>query len=69
MNAIEFNNMAKRKLPESVLETFRRFGRDGGIKGGSLGGKAAAANLTKAQRVVRARKAGRASGAARKKAR
>ena len=45
--------MARKKLPAEVLEWFRQQG----IKGGSLGGKAAAANMTPEQRQERAKKA------------
>jgi hypothetical protein len=50
--------MAK-KLPPDVLEYFRQQGK----KGGSTSGK----NMTAAARLERARKAGEASGVARKK--
>jgi hypothetical protein len=48
----------KSKLPESVLALFRAAGR--------VGGKKAAANMTKAARSERAKAAGKASGRARR---
>ena len=54
--------MAK-KLPSEVLDYFRQQGK----KGGSIGGKTSAKNMTSAERAARARKAGEASAAARKK--
>ena len=45
------------KLPTEVLEWFRKQGAKGGAIGGSKGGKAAASNMTKKQRVARAKKA------------
>ena len=53
--------MAK-KLPSDVLDYFRKQG----AKGGKIGGKMALQNMTSAERRARAKKAGRASGAARK---
>jgi hypothetical protein len=50
-------------LPPDVLEYFRQQGK----KGGSIGGKTAAKNMTAAARVKRARMAGEASAAARKR--
>jgi general stress protein YciG len=49
--------MAKKKLPEEVLEFFRKQGR----KGGKKGGKARAKALSPEQRSAIARKAGAAS--------
>jgi hypothetical protein len=54
--------MAK-KLPPDVLDYFRQQGK----KGGSIGGKTSAKNMTPAARLARAKKAGEASAAARKK--
>jgi hypothetical protein len=53
--------MAK-KLPPDVLEYFRQQG----LKGGRVGGKRSLVTMTPAERKARARKAGQASGAARK---
>ena len=41
-------------MKEEILEAIRKFG--------SIGGKTAAKRMTKAQRIARARKAGKASG-------
>ena len=46
-----------KKLPAEVLEWFRKQGAKGGAVGGSKGGKAAASNMTKKQRVARAKHA------------
>jgi hypothetical protein len=53
--------MAKR-LPPDVLDYFRKQG----AKGGKIGGKMALEKMTSAERRARAKKAGEASGAARK---
>jgi hypothetical protein len=53
--------MAK-KLPADVLEYFRKQG----AKGGKIGGKMALKNMTAAERKARAKRAGQASGAARR---
>ena len=45
--------MGKRKLPDDIREYFAKMGR----KGGRLGGKARAANLTDKERSEAARKA------------
>ncbi len=52
----------RKKLPPDVLDYFRQQGK----KGGSIGGKTSAKNMTPAARVARARKAGAASAAVRK---
>ena len=44
----------KPKLPAAVLAFFKEQGAKGGRKGGSLGGKKAAENMTAAQRKQRA---------------
>jgi hypothetical protein len=62
------STMTKMKLPPEVLARFRAFGREGAKKGASIGGKKSATSLTRAQRVARARAAGKASGTARAKA-
>jgi hypothetical protein len=54
------SGMAKR-LPEDVLDYFRKQG----ARGGKIGGKIAAANATPAERRARATKASRAAAAAR----
>ena len=54
--------VARKKLPPAVLDYFREQGR----KGGKLGGKMALTNMTVAERRARAKKAGEASGAARR---
>ena len=54
--------MAK-KLPPEVLQWFREQGR----RGGEIGGKVAASNMTPEQRVERAKKASVAGVAARRK--
>jgi hypothetical protein len=53
--------MAK-KLPPAVMAFFRKQG----AKGGKIGGKMALETMTDAERTARAKKAGEASGAARK---
>lgn len=45
--------MARKKLPPEILEYFRKEG----VKGGRIGGKVAAANMTAKERSERARKA------------
>ena len=50
------------KLPPEVLERFREQEK----KGGKIGGKKSWEKMTAAERNARARKAGQASGAARK---
>jgi hypothetical protein len=55
--------MAKKKLPEEVLEYFRRQGRIGG----KIGGAKAWANLTQEERSARAKHAVAAREAKRKK--
>lgn len=57
--------MTKRapRLSEDALTYFR----EQGAKGGKIGGPAAAANMTAAQRKARATKAGRAAAVARTK--
>jgi hypothetical protein len=52
-----------KKLPSDVLEYFRKQG----AKGGKIGGKVAAASMTKAERTARAKKAAAASGLVRSK--
>jgi hypothetical protein len=47
------NDMPKKKMPKDVKDYFARMGR----KGGLLGGKARAANLTVEQRRASAKKA------------
>jgi hypothetical protein len=54
---IKIKRMAKAKLPEDILEFFRKHGARGGKIGGSAGGKKAAAGMTQAQRTERAKKA------------
>jgi hypothetical protein len=49
--------MARRRLPVEILEWFRKQGAKGGTIGGSKGGKTAARNMTKKQRVARAKHA------------
>lgn len=58
--------MGKKKLPPDVLEWFRQQGAKGGKLGGPMGGKIAAANMTKEERVARAKKASAAAVTARK---
>ena len=50
------------KLPPDVLAQFREHGK----KGGKIGGKKSWAKMTRAERSARAKKAGEASGKARK---
>lgn len=50
-----------KRLPEHVLDYFRKEG----ARGGAIGGKRAAANMTVAQRKARAVKASKAATAAR----
>ena len=59
--------MRRRQMPASTLEFFRDAGRAGGKKGGPIGGKKAAENMTAEERLARARKAGLASAKVRKK--
>jgi hypothetical protein len=54
--------MAKKALPADVLDYFRKQG----TKGGKIGGRKAAANMTAAERTARARKGGLAAAAARR---
>jgi hypothetical protein len=54
--------VAKKKLPAAVLEYFREQGK----LGGTIGGKRSLKTMTAAARKARAKKAGEASGAARK---
>ncbi len=54
--------MPKKKLPEEVLEYFRRMG----AKGGKIGGKRSLETMTAEQRSERAKKASIAGVAARK---
>jgi hypothetical protein len=53
----------RKRLPADVLEYFRAEGR----RGGSIGGKRSAANMTAAQRKARAVKASQAAAVARTK--
>jgi len=53
----------RKRLPPDVLAYFRAEG----IRGGSIGGKRSAANMTAAQRKARAIKASKAAAAARTK--
>jgi hypothetical protein len=53
--------MAK-KLPPEVLDYFRQQGK----RGGSIGGRTSAKNMTPAQRTARATKASKAAAVARK---
>jgi hypothetical protein len=46
-----------KRLPADVLEWFRKQGAKGGAIGGSKGGKIAAANMTKKERIARAKHA------------
>jgi hypothetical protein len=55
--------MKAKKPPNAALEYFREVGR----KGGALGGKAAAASMTPAERTARAKKAAAASAKVRAK--
>jgi hypothetical protein len=55
--------MKAKRPSDEVLEYFREVGR----KGGALGGKAAAASMTKAERTARAKKAAAASAKVRAK--
>lgn len=52
-----------KKLSDDVLDYFRRHG----ARGGKIGGKRAAANMTPAQRKARATKASKAAALARTK--
>jgi hypothetical protein len=54
---------AKIQLPSEVLAYFRQEG----LRGGAMGGRKAAANMTAAERSERARKAGLAAAAERRK--
>lgn len=54
--------MAIKKIPAEVLEWFREQGR----RGGEIGGKVAAANMTPEERAARAKKASIAGVAARR---
>jgi hypothetical protein len=58
--------MNKKKLPPEILEWFREQEAKGGKLGGSAGGKASAAKLTKKERVARAKEASIAAVVARK---
>jgi hypothetical protein len=49
--------VTRRRIPADVLEWFRKQGAKGGAIGGSKGGKIAAANMTAAQRIARAKRA------------
>ena len=51
----------QKRLPDDVLDYFKQQG----ARGGKLGGPAAAANMTAAQRKARATKASRAAAVAR----
>jgi len=53
----------RKRLPADVLEYFRAEGR----RGGSIGGKRSAANMTPAQRKARATKASQAAALVRTK--
>jgi hypothetical protein len=55
--------MPQKKIPKEVSEFLRK----AGLKGGSKGGKAAAANMTPEQRAERARKAAAKSAEVRRK--
>ena len=59
-------DMAKKKLPASVLEFFRKHGAKGGKIGGKIGGKRSLETMTPAERSARAKKASDAALAARK---
>jgi hypothetical protein len=59
--------MKRKKLPANVLKFFQETGREGGKIGGSAGGTAAAANMTPAERIARAKKAAAASAKVRSK--
>jgi len=52
-----------RKLPDDVLEFFRRHG----ARGGRIGGKRSLETMTAEERVERARKAGQAAARVRRK--
>jgi hypothetical protein len=53
----------RQRLPDDVMAYFREVGK----RGGASGGKAAAANMTPAQRKARATKASKAAALARTK--
>jgi hypothetical protein len=55
--------MTRKRLSQDALDYFR----EQGAKGGKIGGPAAAANMTAAQRKARATKASLAAAAARSK--
>jgi hypothetical protein len=57
INISMYDRGVGKRLPADVLEWFRKQGAKGGAIGGSEGGKAAASNMTKEQRVARAKKA------------
>lgn len=59
--------MRRKQMPANALEFFREAGRAGGKKGGPIGGKKAAENMTAEERKARARKAAAASAKVRKK--
>jgi hypothetical protein len=63
---LRYQRMRKKKLPPDVLEWFRKQGAKGGKLGGPVGGKIAAADMTKEERVARAKKATAAAVIARK---
>ena len=54
--------MKAKKLPKDVMEFFQKAGRTGG----KIGGPAAAASMTPAERTARAKKAAAASAKVRK---
>jgi hypothetical protein len=56
----------KSRLPKAALRFFQEHGREGGLIGGSAGGKKAADSLTPKQRTERAKKAVAAREAKRK---
>jgi hypothetical protein len=57
INIPVYHGVMGKKLPADVLEWFRKQGAKGGAIGGSKGGKTSASNMTKKQRVARAKKA------------
>jgi hypothetical protein len=59
--------MPKKKLPEEVLEFFRKQGSKGGLKGGKIGGKRSLETMTPEERTARAKKAAAASAKVRAK--